>query len=155
MLAFERGDTVASLTRFLETADRFAGKEYAEQARYQVATLYRRGINVDSAAYHLGILVTRTDRPHLVANALYDLGGIYKAARRYDDAINVLERLRNDYAGYEDAYSKGLLDLGECYEKVKRLDEAIQVYGVVRDLRPDDFGKTAVSRLQRLRKVRR
>ena len=155
MLAYERGDTVASLTRFRETADRFAGKEYAEQARYQVATLYRRGINVDSATYHLGILVTRPDRPHLVANALYDLGSIYKAARRYDDAINVLERLRNDYAGYEDAYSKGLLDLGECYEKVKRLDEAIQVYGVVRDLRPDDFGKTAVSRLQRLRKVRR
>jgi hypothetical protein len=25
----------------------------------------------------------------------------------------------------------------------------------VRDLRPDDFGKTAVSRIQRLRKVRR
>lgn len=155
MLAYERGDTLASLTRFRETADRIAGREYAEQARYQVATLYRRGINIDSATYHLGILATRVDRPHLVANALYDLGTIYKTARRYDDAINVLERLRNDYAGYEDAYSKGLLELGECYEKVKRIDEAIQVYGVVRDLRPDDFGKTAVSRLQRLRKVRR
>ncbi len=155
MIAYERGDTVESLTRFRETADRFAGREYAEQARYQVATLYRRGINIDSATYHLGILATRTDRPHLVANALFDLGVIYKTSRQYDAAINAFERLRNDFAGHEDAYSKGLLELGECYEKVKRIDEAIQVYGVVRDLRPDDFGKTAVSRIQRLRKARR
>ena len=155
IIAYERGDTVRSLELFRETADRYAGREYAEQARYQVATLYRRGIDIDSATYHLGILATREDRPHLVANALYDLGLIYKSLRRYDAAVNVLERLRNDFAGYEDAYSKGLLELGECYEKVKRIDDAIQVYGVVRDLRPDDFGKTAVSRIQRLRKVRR
>lgn len=155
MLAYERGDTLTSLTRFRETADRFPGREYAEQARYQVATLYRRGINTDSAVYHLGMLVARPERPYLVANALYDLGGLYKAARRYDDAIGALERLRTEYAGYEDAYSKGLLDLGECYEKVKRIDDAIAVYGVVRDLRPDDFGKTALSRIQRLRKARR
>ena len=155
MIAYERGDTLTSLTRFRETADLFAGREYAEQARYQVATLYRRGIDVDSAAYHLGILVTRVDRPYLVANALYDLGMIFKTSRQLDAAINAFERLRNDYAGFEDAYSKGLLELGECYEKVKRIDDALQVYGVVRDLRPDDFGKTATSRIQRLRKGRR
>ncbi|MCX6139710.1 MAG: tetratricopeptide repeat protein [Candidatus Kapabacteria bacterium] len=150
------GDTAMAIVRFRETADRYAGQEYADQSRYQVAVLYRRIGNIDSALYHFGLLALRTDKPQFASNALYDLGTIYLREKRYAEAMAQYERVRQEYAGYEDWYTLSLLALGESYEILKRVDEAKDVYEVVARLRPDDdYGKTAEARLKRLKKARR
>ena len=151
-----RGDTARAMMLYRETADRYSGAEYADQSRYQVATLYRKIGSNDSALYHLALLTVRTDKPQFVSNALYDRGTIFLRAKQYESAIADYERVRQEYAGYEDWYTLSLLALGECYESIKRFDEAAAVYEVVLRLRPDDdYGKTADARIKRLKKVRR
>ncbi len=156
LIARMRGDSAAAIALYRSTADKYAGAEYADQSRYQVAALYRRMGVVDSAQYHLGILAQRSDKPQFASNALYELGTIDLREKRYDEAIVHYERVRQEYAGYEDWYTLSLLALGECYEALKRFEEARDVYEAVMRLRPDDdYGKTADARIKRLKKVRR
>jgi len=155
IIARGRGDSTLALERFRETADRYARTEYGDQSRYNVATLYKRAGVIDSSVYHLTLLSNRTDKPQFASNALYDLGTIRLREKRYEEAIGYFERVRQEYAGYEDWYTLSLLALGECYEYQKSFAEAKDVYEVVSRLRPDDdYGKTAVARLKRLKKMR-
>lgn len=156
LIARQRGDTLRSIELFRMTADRYVGAEYADQARYQVAGMYRRRGDVDSAIYHLQLLTVRTDKPQFASNAWYDLGTIYLRQKRFDEAVAAYDRVRQEYAGYEDWYTLSLLALGECYESLKKFDDANIVYETIVRLRPDDdYGKTAEARIKRLKKVRR
>ena len=61
--------------------------------------------------------------------------------------------VKNNYEGYEDWYSLALLNLGEAYEKTNNNDAARDIYNTLQILRPDDdFGKTAKSRLRRMKR---
>ena len=156
LIARMKGDTAEAISLYRTTADRYAGAEYADQARYQLAALYRKTGVSDSARYHLGLLAQRSDKPQFASNALYELGTILLREKRYEEAVVQYERVRQEYAGYEDWYTLSLLALGECYEALKRFDEARDVYEMVMRLRPDDdYGKTADARIKRLKKVRR
>lgn len=155
LIARGRGDSARALEMFRSTADRYSRTEYGDQSRYNTATLYRRAGITDSAIYHLRLLTNRSDKPQFASNALYDLGTIYLRAKRYEEAAAQYELVRQEYAGYEDWYTLSLLALGECYEILVRSKEARDVYEVISRLRPDDdFGKTAVARIKRLKKMR-
>jgi TolA-binding protein len=154
-LAKTRGDSLKALELYNITANRYAGTEYGDQSRYQIAMYYRKLPNVDSAVYHLSILSQSSTNPLIVANALYDIGDIYQRNGSWTSAAEAFERVRRDYAGYEDWYTLSLLGLGNCYEQLERFDDARSTYLVVRELRPDDdYGKTAISRLNRLERRR-
>lgn len=154
-LARARGDSVKALEFYTITANRYAGSEYGDQARYQIAMYYRKLQITDSAVYHLSILTQSSGNPLIGANALYDIGDIYQRSGNWTSAADAFERVRRDFAGYEDWYTLSLLSLGNCYEELERFDEARSAYLVVTELRPDDdYGKTAASRLSRLERRR-
>lgn len=150
-----RGDTSAAMNVFLAVADRYAGFDYAEQARYQLAMMYGKQRAVDSMKVHLSILAGSQRSPALAAEALYRLARVDMAAKDYMKALPQYEKIRDSYAGFEDWYTLALLDLGECYEQINNLAEAKRTYGVLAALRPDDdYGKTAQARLKRLERRR-
>jgi len=154
-LARMRGDTAASLSFFATIADRYAGSEYGDQARYQLALHYRRIGQPDSARDQLAILVRTGSNRLVAANALYDLGDTYARQRRWDEAASIFERVRTEYAGIEDWYTLAMIGLGACYEQLDRVDDAKAVYGAIVSLRPDDdYGRTAQARLDRLERKR-
>lgn len=154
-LARLRQDTIGAIELFRSTADRYPRSEYGDQARYQATVLYRRQGTIDSARFHLEVLARRTERPAIASNALYDLGTSYMREKRYDQAIIHFENVRTEFAGFEDFYTLSLLSLGECYESVNRIADARTVYELLVRLRPDDdYGKTAASRIKRLKKGR-
>ena len=155
-LARMNGDTALALSTYRETANRYAGKEYGDQSRYQLALFYRRSNKPDSARQELSILARTTDNKLIIANALYDLGDTYARERRWEEAAEVFTRVREDYAGYEDWYTLSLIGLGACYEQLEKDEEATTVYGIVVELRPDDdYGRTAQARLDRLERKQR
>jgi len=151
-----RGDTLAAVELFRTTADTYANSVNGTQARYKLAQLFRKMSNLDSARFHLQILAQRTDQPSIVANVLYDLGTTYFRERNYTQASEWFIRVREEYAGIEDWYTLSMLALGECYEQLQQKDQAIEAYSTIADLRPDDdYGKTAVARVKRLKGVRK
>lgn len=160
--AFERGvllrvggDTARALVQFLDAADRYPDTEFGDQARFQVAMHYRRKRNIDSARFHFEILGTRSDAPLLAAHSLYLIGEMDVREKRYEQAARYFEKVRNDYAGYEDWYTLAMLGLGECYEQLGMKERALEVYSVIAGLRPDDdYGKAAVARVKRLERRR-
>jgi TolA-binding protein len=160
--AFERGvilrvggDTASAMAQFLDASDRYADTEFGDQARFQVAQHYRKQRNVDSARFHFEILGTRSDAPLLAAHALYLAGEMDVRDKRYERAAGYFDKVRNDYAGYEDWYTLSMLGLGECHEQLGNKATALEVYGVVASLRPDDdYGKAAMARVKRLERRR-
>lgn len=150
------GDSSKALTIYKQVADRYPSTEYGDQARYQVASYYRRNKNYDSARIQLGILARTSTQPLIIANALYEMGEMFFREKNYAEALPMLMRVREEYAGYEDWYTFSLLTLGEIFELQLNFDAAKEAYGVIVELRPeDDFGKTAASRLKRIAKVKK
>jgi TolA-binding protein len=87
---------------------------------------------------------------------LYDLGTTYFRERDYGRASEWFARVREEFAGVEDWYTLSMLALGECYEQLQQKKEAIDAYTTVAELRPDDdYGKTALARVKRLKGGRR
>lgn len=156
VLARLRGDSLNAIRYFTIAADNYPGIEYGNQSRYQLAVYQKRKQQPDSARYHLLLLTKETDTPLLAANAWYEIGDLYMREKRFAEAIGPFTKVREEFAGYEDWYTLSLLGLGEALEQSKRYEEAKQTYSVVASLRPDDdYGKTAVSRLKRLEKIKR
>lgn len=154
-LARMRGDSVASLQHFTWTADRYAGYEYGDQARYQIALWYRQAGSLEKAQVELATLVRTTPNKLIAANALYDMGDMYARQRMWKEAASIFERVRQEYAGYEDWYTLSLIGLGACYEQLQELSEARIVYRIIVDMHPDDdYGRTAKARLERMEKRR-
>jgi tetratricopeptide (TPR) repeat protein len=70
----------------------------------------------------------------------------------YEEAAEQFAIVRDKFEGYEDWYSLALLGLGQAYEELEKFEEAREVYNALDALRPeDDFGKTAKSRLNRIK----
>jgi TolA-binding protein len=151
-----RGDSSSAIEMYRVTADRFATLVNGAQARYKLAQLYRKNGRIDSARFHLQLLAQRVDQPSVVANVLYDLGTTYFRERDYVRAAEWFVRVREEYAGIEDWYTLSMLALGECYEQLHQKKEALEAYTTVAELRPDDdYGKTALARVKRLKGGRR
>lgn len=148
-----RGDTVTALQQFMINADRYAGSEYGDQSRYQIAMHHRKLKQYDSARYHFSLLAQRVDFPLLAAEAWYRIGELYVREKKHEDAIIAFRSVRDLYAGNEDWYTLSLLGMGEALEQLGRSTEAIDAYMVVSEIRPeDDYGKAAQARLKRLKK---
>jgi TolA-binding protein len=148
-------DTVGAIQMYRATADTYPGTEYGDQARYQLSIYYRGLRQSDSAREELAVLVRTTSDAMIKANALYDIGDTYARERRWEEAVEMFERVRTEYAGYEDWYTLSLIGLGAAYEQLDEMEKAKGAYGVVLQLRPeDDYGKTAAARLKRLERKR-
>ena len=151
-----KGDTASALVMYRQTADQYPTEVDGVQARYKLAQLYRKSGSMDSARYHYQILSQLKDQPSVVANVLYDLGTTYFRERNYNSAAESFVRVREEYAGVEDWYTLSMLALGECFEQLQQKQDAIDAYQTVADLRPDDdYGKTAVARVKRLKGQRK
>ena len=144
-------DTAKAVALYRGTANNYAGSEYGDQARYQLAMYYRGKRMPDSARDELIILVRTSPNAMIRANALYDIGDTYARERKWDESVEVFQRVRQDYSGFEDWYTLSMIGLGSSYEQLGQLDKAKEAYGVIAQLRADDdYGKTAIARLKRI-----
>jgi TolA-binding protein len=151
-----RGDSIRALDQYRIVANTYPGTEFGDQARYQIAQYFRKNRQYDSAREELAILTRTTPDQMIIANALYEMGDMYTREKRWNDAIPLFTRVREDYAGNEDWYTLSLIALGGCFEQINDPLKAKEAYGIVAELRPDDdYGKTAKARVDRLEKKRR
>ncbi len=146
------GDTVKAMQIFSQIADKFRGSEYGDQSRYQIAMNFRQKGMSDSAKAQFEILASNLDNPMLAAEAEFRIGELWMADKNFEKAAEAFSLVRDRFSGQEDWFTKSLLDLGECYEQMNNNDSAAEVYQSIISLRgDDDYGKTAKSRLKRLR----
>lgn len=145
-------DTLGAVNKLKSVADNYPNTEYGDFSRYRVAMYYRSKLMFDSALVHFSILAKEEGNPTLASEAQYRLGEIRMRMDDCDRAIQEFSIVKENFAGYEDWFSLSLLSMGECYEKLNKPEFAKEMYKIIESLRPDDdFGKTAKSRLRRLK----
>lgn len=113
---------------------------------------YRAVGKYDSARYHFRYIADIDDNPKISSEARYRIGELWMREKNYEQAIEAFLIVKDKFEGFEDWYSQSLLNLGECYEQVQLFDNAREIYRALEAIRPnDDYGRTAKSRLNRIR----
>jgi len=152
MIKYALLDTLGAIRMLKRVADEFPTMDYGDFSRYRVAMFYRSKDLFDSSRTHFAILARIEENPIIASESQYRLGEL---SMREDDCPRAIEqflKVKDKFAGYEDWFSLALLNLGECYEKTNQFDFAREMYNILESLRPDDdFGRTAKSRLRRLK----
>lgn len=152
VIKFNQGDTLSSINLYKQVANTYTNSEFGDQSRYRVAMYYRSIEKFDSARVEFEILSKIMENPSIAAEAQYRIGELWMREDNYNKAIESFIIVKDKFSGYEDWYSLSLLNLGECYEKTENPIAAKEIYTALEQLRPeDDFGKTARSRIKRLK----
>ncbi len=152
IMKYNTGDTASSIAIYRTVADSFPANKFGEQSRYRLARYYLSIEFNDSARAELKFLAESEFNPGLAAEALYRIGQTYLRDEDYEMAMESFLKVRDNYSGYEDWFSLSLLALGEAYEHQEEWLKAREVYQSMQALRPEDeFGKTAASRLKRIK----
>ncbi len=150
-LLITKSDSTQALSLYKKSADMAQG-EYSYQSLYRLAMLFRQREQNDSARAYFTRIGSYTDNVSLSAEAQYRIGELYLAEKNYQKAAETFESVKSHFDGVEDWYTLSLINLGECYEKLLNNAKAKEVYQTVIILHPaDDYGKTAQSRLKRLK----
>ena len=153
IIRYRRGDTTSAIELFREVKRIFPETDWGDQSIYRIAMHYRANGQYDSARYYFSIISDIKENPKISSEARYRIGELYLRDKDYEKAIENFLIVKNNYEGYEDWYSLALLNLGEAYEKTNNNDLARDIYNTLQILRPDDdFGKTAKSRLKRMKR---
>lgn len=152
VIKYRIADTAAAIRIFEEVAVRFKDNDWGDQSRYRIAMHYRAVGKYDSARYHFKYIADIDDNPKISSEARYRIGELWMREKNYEQAIEAFLIVKDKFEGFEDWYSQSLLNLGECYEQVQLFDNAREIYRALEAIRPnDDYGRTAKSRLNRIR----
>jgi TolA-binding protein len=152
VIKYRIGDTTSSLAIFEQVAVRYKDSDWGDQSRYRIAMHYRTIGKYDSAIYHFQFIADIDDNPKISSESRYRIGELWMRDKDYTKAIESFLIVKDKFEGYEDWYSQSLLNLGECYENLEQFDSAREIYRVLEIIRPDDdYGKTAKSRLNRIK----
>ncbi len=150
-MALIKSDTVRALALLHSSVDINLG-EYSYQSLYKLGMYYRSVMQNDSARQYFGKIGHYAENSSLAAEALYRIGESYFEEKNYQKAAESFESVKAHFDGVEDWYTLSLINLGECYDKLQNPSKAKEVYQTVIILHPaDDYGKTAQSRLKRLK----
>ncbi|HRP01167.1 MAG TPA: tetratricopeptide repeat protein [Candidatus Kapabacteria bacterium] len=153
LIKYKQGDTVSALNLFLNVHNKYKDYDWGDQSIYRIAMHYRANGQYDSARTYFNIISDIKDNPKISSEARYRIGELYFRDKDYENAIKNFIIVKDNYEGFEDWYSLALINLGESYEKTNNIDSAKEIYNTLEIIRPnDDFGKTAKSRLKRLKK---
>lgn len=153
IIKYRQGDTVSALNLFLNTNNKYKGSDWGDQSIYRIAMHYRANGLFDSSRYYFNMISDIKDNPKISSEARYRIGELYFRDKDYNNAISNFVIVKDNFEGFEDWYSLSLINLGEAYEKINNIDAAKEIYNTLEILRPnDDFGKTAKSRLKRMKK---
>lgn len=153
---FTSGDTSKAIEIYKSVADSFPSLEYGGQSRWKVAMYYRSvGMNDSSRTEFTKLALFEFD-PNYAAEAYYRIGELWMLDKDFEKAAVSFEKVKENFAGYENWYSRSLINLGECYEKLEKFEDALLIYQAIMSLRPDDeYGKTAERRIKRLPKEKK
>jgi TolA-binding protein len=152
LIKYSMGDTLDAITIFREVEKNYPGMDYANQSIYRIAMHYRLKGMFDSSLDEFKKLKLVENNPELAAEAYFRIGELNMRLERYEKAAESFDTVKDRFVGFEDWYSLSLLYLGECKEKLGETDAAIAVYQTLIEINPEnDFGKTAKSRLKRLK----
>lgn len=153
IIKYRQGDTVSALNLFLDTYKKYPNSDWGDQSIYRIAMHFRNNGQYDSARTYFTMISDIKDNPKISSEARYRIGELYFRDKDYQNAINNFIIVKDNFEGNEDWYSLALINLGEAYEKIGKIDSAREIYNTLEIIRPnDDFGKTAKSRLKRLKK---
>jgi TolA-binding protein len=151
-LKYGLGDTLNALDLYRKVASAYPNSDWSDQSSYRIAMHYRANGLYDSAIYYFQIIANVEDNPKISSESQYRIGELWMRQNEYQKAIENFTKVKEKYEGYEDWYSLALLNLGEAYEKTENPDSAREIYNALQAIRPeDDFGKTAKSRLKRIK----
>ncbi|PKL85337.1 MAG: hypothetical protein CVV22_08720 [Ignavibacteriae bacterium HGW-Ignavibacteriae-1] len=152
VIKYRIGDTTSSLAIFEEIATKYKDNDWGDQSRYRIAMHYRTLEQYDSARHHFEFIADIEDNPKISSESRYRIGELWMRDKNYIKAIESFLIVKDKFEGYEDWYSQSLLNLGESYENLEQFDFAREIYRVLEIIRPDDdYGKTAKSRLNRIK----
>jgi len=153
VIKYKKGDTLSALNLFLQVHRDYPESDWGDQSIYRIAMHYRANGQYDSARYYFKIISNILDNPKISSEAQYRIGELFFRDKDYEKSIENFLIVKEKFEGFEDWYSLALLNLGEAYEKTDKIDAAKDIYNALLVIRPDDdFGKTAKSRLKRLKK---
>lgn len=153
IIKYRQGDTVSALNLFLNVHNKYSKSDWGDQSIYRIAMHYRGNGLYDSARTYFALISDVKENPKISSEARYRIGELYFRDKDYENAINNFVIVKDNFEGFEDWYSLSLLNLGEAYEKVGNNDSAREIYNTLEIIRPnDDFGKTAKSRLKRMKR---
>ena len=154
-LKYGLGDTLNALDLFRKVAAKYPNSDWSDQSIYRIAMHYRANGLYDSAIYYFQIIANIEDNPKISSESQYRIGELWMRQNEYQKAILNFVRVKEKFEGYEDWYSLALLNLGEAYEKTDNPESAKEIYNALEAIRPDDdFGKTAKSRLKRIKIIK-
>lgn len=152
VMKFSMGDTLGSMSKYLQVAEKYPTMDYGDQSRYRVGMYYRSVGKFDTARQQFEILSKVEENPNIAAEAQYRIGELWMREDSLNNAVSAFEIVKEKFPGFEDWYSLSLLNLGEAYEKLSIFDKAKEVYNTLYAIRPEDeFGRTAKSRLKRIK----
>lgn len=152
IIKYRQGDTVSALNLFLNVNNKYEKSDWGDQSIYRIAMHYRGNGQYDSARTYFALISDVKENPKISSEARYRIGELYFRDKDYQNAINNFVIVKDNFEGFEDWYSLSLLNLGEAYEKIGNNDSAREIYNTLEIIRPnDDFGKTAKSRLKRMK----
>ena len=152
LIKYSMGDTLDAINLFREVEKNYIGMDYANQSIYRIAMHFRLKGMFESSLDEFNKLKQVDDNPELAAEAFFRIGELNMRLEKYEKAAEAFNNVKDRFVGFEDWYSLSLLYLGECKEKLGEKDAAIAVYQTLVEINPEnDFGKTAQSRLKRLK----
>lgn len=152
IMKYRLGDTATAIAQFTAVADSFPNSDFAAQSRYRLGMHYRSRGDNDSARKQFEYIADLPNNPMLSAEAQYRIGELWMRDKNYEQAIEAFTKVKDKFEGNEDWFSLSLLGLGEAYEMQEEWDKAREIYNAAVQIRPeDDFGKTAKSRLKRIK----
>jgi len=153
LMSFNQGDTMTSMKHYYFVANNFFNNQYSDNARYRIANYLRMKELNDSSRKEFRILAEVATNQEIQAECYYRIAELWKKDKNLDSAKIAFEIVKERYSNYEDWFSLSLLNLGEVYEDMKEYGKAEELYLALKELRAnDDFGKTATSRLARVKK---
>ncbi|MDC1067873.1 tetratricopeptide repeat protein [Candidatus Kapabacteria bacterium] len=153
-IAMTNQDTNQSIKIFSGVADKYDSTAYGLKSRWIVATVYKRQGKIDSSLAQWQLLAAQELNQSYASEAQYMLGRIYKENNENKEAIKELIVVKEKYSDDPQWYPQSLIDLGELYEAENEWELALEVYNILLEVFPDsEFGKTAKSRIKRVKKM--
>jgi TolA-binding protein len=147
----DKGDVASAYDVYDEVVQYYDGSIFADKARLDLGNVEMNSKRYSNAVkYFQNLSTKRTD--DLGAAAQYNLGVLYQAQSKSNEAITAFVRVLNSFSQHDEWATKANLRLGDIYSKMKDNRRAKEMYKAVLDKHPDDdYGKEAQQKMRRLK----
>jgi TolA-binding protein len=151
MVLSEMNQTQDAYESFSEIINRLPKSIFAEKSKLELGIIDLSLKRYDKAYELLNNLAkSRTD--DIGAKALYHIGVALYEQKKFSQAIEELNRLRNFFSRYEEWVINATLLIGDCYSELKEKRKAEEMYRLIlTKYKGTQYAKQAQEKLRKLR----